>query len=249
MTQKTYFRNPHLAGEDFFWKGNKTGILLIHGFTATTAEVRLLAEKLHASGYTTAGPLLPGHGTHPDELNNVTWHMWVEKAKQTYEALASHCEQVFIAGESLGGVLALELARQHPEAAGIFLFAPGIKVNGIWLAHILSFFIKYLKKSDEDDGLPWQGYTVNPVKGIVEVHRIQKHVQRRLAEILQPLVIFTGEYDQTISPDSAEMILEGVSSKIKHHIHMPESGHCVILDHELDQIAEQVLRFIESGFS
>jgi len=39
--------NPHLEGGPFVWEGNRLGILLIHGFTATTTEVRLLAEKLH----------------------------------------------------------------------------------------------------------------------------------------------------------------------------------------------------------
>ena len=60
--------NPHLEGDSFFWEGGEVGILLIHGFTATTAEVRPLAEFLHKNGYTVAGPLLPGHYTKPDDL-------------------------------------------------------------------------------------------------------------------------------------------------------------------------------------
>lgn len=245
MTNTTTLRNPHLHGEDFLWEGDPTGILLIHGFTATTAEVRLMAEKLHQAGYTVAGPLLPGHGTHPDELNHVKWEMWVEKVKQAYEELVSHCERVFIAGESFGGVLAIEVAQQHPEAAGMILFAPAIKVKGLWQAHLLSLFVKQLQKSAQDDGLPWQGYTVYPIKGLVELHKIQKHVQRRLSGITQPLIVFTGGYDQLIAPDSAQIILEGVRSKIKCHIHMDQSGHCIILDRELDQVAEHVLRFIQ----
>lgn len=245
MTGTSTLRNPHLDGDDFFWEGNPTGILLIHGFTATTAEVRLMAEKLHQAGYTVSGPLLPGHGTHPDELNHIKWEMWVEKVKQAYEELASRCERVFIAGESLGGVLALEVARQHPEAAGVILFAPAIKVKGLWRAHFLSLFVKQLEKSSEDDGLPWQGYTVYPVNGGVELHKIQKHVQRRLSGITQPLIVFTGANDQTNAPDSAQIILEGVRSKIKCHIHMGESGHCIALGRELDQVAEHILRFIK----
>ena len=48
MQTDGYMRNPQLEGDDFLWKGNPTGVLLIHGFTATTAEVRLIAEKLHS---------------------------------------------------------------------------------------------------------------------------------------------------------------------------------------------------------
>ena len=39
-------KNPHLKGGPFFWGAGPTGILLVHGFTATTAEVRPLAQAL-----------------------------------------------------------------------------------------------------------------------------------------------------------------------------------------------------------
>ncbi len=56
-----FMRNAQLDGDSFFWQGGATGILLIHGFTATTAQVRLLANFLQARNYTVAAPLLPGH--------------------------------------------------------------------------------------------------------------------------------------------------------------------------------------------
>jgi carboxylesterase len=245
MTDNPYIRNPHLPGDDFFWEGNSTGVLLIHGFTATTAEVRLLAEKLHAAGYTTAGPLLPGHGTHPDDLNRASWGMWVEKIKYTYENLAKRCPRIFIAGESMGALLALELARQHPEVAGLFLFAPAIKVSGMWRTHVLWPFIKHFKKPPGNDSLPWKGYKVYPVKAGAELHKLQKHVRRNLPSIAQPVVVFTGEFDQAIAPDSAQIILEGVQSTVKHHLHMDKSGHAILIDRQLDQVTEHVLRFIE----
>lgn len=248
MTPNPYIRNPHLPGDDFYYEGSSTGILLIHGFTATTAEVRPMAEKLHEIGYTTAGPLLPGHGTHPDDLNRANWGMWVEKIKQSYEALSRHCHRIYVGGESMGGLLALELARQHPEISGLFLFAPAIKLDGIWRARLLWPFMNYIKKSDKKDNLPWKGYNVIPVKAASEVHKLLKHVQRELPKITQPVIVFTGEHDRTIAPDSAKIIMENIGSEVKHHFHMGESGHCIILDCELDQVTESVIKFINSGF-
>ena len=255
MTDNAYIRNPHLPGEDFFFSHeqqsqgrNSTGILLIHGFTATTAEVRPMAHKLHQAGFTTAGPLLPGHGTHPDDLNRTKWPMWVEKAKQSYKTLSRQCHRVYVAGESMGGVLALELARQHPEIAGLFLFAPATKVNLLWLTRILWPFLKYQKKSAKKDSLPWKGYNVYPVRAAAEMHKLQQHVQRHLPDITTPVVVVTGEYDQTIAPDSADIILKNIGTPIKHHLHMTESGHCIVLDCELDQLIEHLLDFIDTGF-
>ena len=149
MSEQEFIKNAHLPGDDFFWQDNKTGILLIHGFTATTAEVRPIAHILHKAGLTTTGPLLPGHGTHPDDMNRATWQMWVEKVKKTYAELLSHCNQVFVLGESMGALLALELAAQHPEIAGIILFAPAIKVNKLWRAHLLVPFKDYINDFTE----------------------------------------------------------------------------------------------------
>lgn len=256
MTESPYILNPHIPGEDFFFshtensrKRTSTGILLIHGFTATTAEVRPMAQKLHQAGYTTAGPLLPGHGTHPDDLNRTNWPMWVEKTKQSYEILNRQCHHVFVAGESMGGILALELARQHPEIAGLFLFAPAIKVKGLWLARILWPFINYRKKAAKKESLPWKGYNVYPIKAAAELHKLQKHVQRHLPAITTPVVVFTGEYDQRVASNTADIIMENIGAPIKQHLHMIESGHCIILDRELDLLVEHLTDFIEKGFA
>ena len=41
-----YILNPELEGGSFLWQGGETGVLLLHGLTATTAEVRPLAKRL-----------------------------------------------------------------------------------------------------------------------------------------------------------------------------------------------------------
>lgn len=244
MATKSFMQNPQLDGEDFFWKGSPTGILLIHGFTATTTEVRLAAEQLHEIGYTVTGPLLPGHGTTPEDLNHVTWQMWMEKVKQFYEDLLRECEQIFVVAESMGSLLALELAVQHPEIKGLCLFSPAIKAPRLWLTRFLQPFVDHLNKNAADDGLPWKGYNVYPVRGAVEMLKLQKRVRRDLDKVTQPTLVFTGEYDRSISPDAAEIVMKGLGSEYKEHIHMSESPHCILLDSELDQAVEEIDAFI-----
>ena len=68
--EEDFILNPELEGGSFFWKGGETGVLLLHGLTATTAEVRPLAKRLLNEGYTVSGMLLPGHGTTPENLSH-----------------------------------------------------------------------------------------------------------------------------------------------------------------------------------
>lgn len=245
MTKNEYMQNPQLDGGDFFLRGNTTGFLLIHGFTATTTEVRPMAEKLHQAGYTTAAPLLPGHGTHPDDLNRSTWHMWLEKVKQTYERLIREdYHRIFIIAESMGALLAIELAAQHPKIDGLILFSPALKVEGIWLARLLAPFKDYIKKNGKDDGLPWKGYNVYPVKAMVELHKLQKHAQTLLPKITQPTLVFTGGQDQKISTESIDILLNGLQSTEKQHINLEKSGHTILLDQQQDEAFEHILEFI-----
>ena len=246
MKQNEFIQNPHLDGDDFFWQGNSTGFLLIHGFTATTAEVRLMAEKLHKDGFTTAAPLLPGHGTNPHDLNRSTWQMWLASVKKMYEKLLrDEYNRIFVIAESMGALLAIELAAQHPEIDGLLLFAPGLKARNLWLAPFLSPFIKYFEKSKRDDGLAWKGYNVYPVKAAMQLRKLQKHAQQQLPKITQPTLVFSAEYDKLITPDVAKIILKNITSDWKKHIHMQDSGHCILLDRELDQANQYILDFVE----
>jgi carboxylesterase len=241
-------KNPHLKGGPFYWGAGPTGILLVHGFTATTAEVRPLAEALHANNYTVAGPVLPGHNTYPEDINNYTWRNWVSTVETAYQELVARCERVYVGGESTGGLLALYLAAQHAEIAGVLTYAPALKLQLKPIDHLklrLSApFISYLPKGGEDDNLPWKGYTVNPLKGVVQLLKFQKQVLSRLLLIRCPLLIVQGKLDNTVDPDVPQMIYDRVSSAVKEVHWMENSSHCVAIDCEREQVAEITLEFL-----
>lgn len=243
--------NPHLEGEPFFWEAGSVGVLLLHGYTATTAEVRLLGKSLHKKGYTVAAPLLAGHGTKPEDLNCVSWRDWVSSAEKTYAQLAARCKQVFIGGQSMGGVIALYLASQHPEAAGVLLYAPAIKLTMTPLEKIKlyagSLFVSEVGRDSLDVSDKWQGYPNLPLKGVIQLLQFQNVLRPRLSQIHQPVLLFQGRKDLTVAPSAGDVILQGVSSRVKEHHWMEQSAHPILLDCELDTVTELTLRFMQSA--
>ncbi len=246
-------RNPQLEGAPFFWQAGPTGVLLLHGYTSTPAEVYPLAQFLYARGYTVAGPLLPGHGTTPQDLNTCQWQDWAEAVARAYEELAGHCSQVLIGGESLGALLTLYTASEPvaQDAAGIMTFAPALLVPGgrLVIARLLAPFVAYLPKprnpTDAFVDSRWQGYDVNPLRAAVQVGKLQRIVRQRLQAIRQPILILQGRLDTSIDPRSAEVVYQEVGSAVKELHWMERSTHCVILDVEWEQAAELTVRFIE----
>jgi carboxylesterase len=241
--------NPHLEGDAFFWSGGADGVLLIHGYTATTAEVRLLAQDLHARGYTVSGPLLPGHYTTPEDANRRTWRDWVAAVETAYEELAVRCKRVIVGGESTGALLALYLASEHPEIAAVLAYAPALRLtlrtrDAIQL-RLVAPFVSSLPKGGIDAADLWQGYPVNPLRGAVQLLNFQRIVRPRLPQISQPILIMQGKLDTTVHASAPQTIYDEVRSTVKELHWLENSAHTVIIDRERELAFAITARFIE----
>lgn len=251
MTQNL-IQNPHLEGYSFFWEAGPIGVLLIHGFTATTAEVRPLARVLRGHGYSVAGPLLPGHNTTPEDCNRVRWQDWAETAEEMYQRLAARFTRVVVGGESTGALLALDLAFRHPEIAGLLLYAPALRLSLSWFdllrLHVAARFIPYIPKKSTSRGnvdLQWQGYPVHPLKGTLQLLKLQKHIRSRLGSVNQPALIVQGRLDATVHPQVPQTIARGVHSDLVEVHWIENCTHVVILDRQREQVASITLKFLE----
>ncbi|HEX2979291.1 MAG TPA: alpha/beta fold hydrolase, partial [Anaerolineaceae bacterium] len=171
--EDSILRNPHLEGGPFFWKAGPVGVLLLHGMTSTTAEMRPFARFLYERGYTVAGPLFPGHGTTPQDLSRRKWTEWAASAGDAYQYLTSICDQVFVAGASMGGLLALFLASKQAEITGLLLYAPALYIPRAQYAYLFSLFVPSVRKRPGGEWMPWQGYRVNPLGAVAQLYRLQ----------------------------------------------------------------------------
>ena len=248
MTQTSTFRNPHLEGAPFYWEGGPVGVLLCHGFTATTAEVRLLAEHLHAQGYTVAAPLLAGHGTTPEDCNQHTWQDWYASVENTYQQLSTRCQSVVIGGESTGALLILRLAALYPQVAAILCYAPALRLflspAKVFFLSLCAPFLTSIPKLPSTDNIPWQGYGVDPLKAALQLLRLQKVIYPLLPHIQQPILILQGKLDPTVHPASPQVIYDQISSSIKELHWLEHSTHCVILDKERDLAVSLSIDFL-----
>jgi carboxylesterase len=242
--------NPHLEGESFLWEAGRVGVFLSHGFTATTAEVRLFAKRLYEKGFSVGGPLLAGHGTRPEDLNRAKWQDWVESGEKVYEQLSARCDKVFLGGESMGALVALYLASRHPAVCGVMLYAPAISltisnVDKLKL-YLGSPFMPFAKRGAMDASDKWQGYDPElPTKGIIQTLQFQEAVKKVLPNIHQPIIVFQGCKDTVVSVEAGELILQNVRSTTKEHHWMEGSSHPILLDNELDEVTELSLRFMD----
>lgn len=100
---------------DIFEKRGDAGVLLAHGITGAPTEMKPLVRKLAASGFTVACPQLSGHCSTLKELKQTRWTDWYASLEASLAMLREQCSSVFVSGLSMGALLALKLAADHPD--------------------------------------------------------------------------------------------------------------------------------------
>ncbi len=233
-------------------KNKKVGVLLVHGFTGSPASMRPWAEYLNQKGYTVRVPLLPGHGTKPEDLNEVTWDQWPAKVEAELDELFKSCSKVFICGLSMGGGTTLNVAtRLSKKLSGIILVNPMIHVAfiGPEVAYFLSRFQK-LRKSVGDDikrpGVTEWGYDALPTRGVYQLLKMLKYTRSRLHDVTVPMQLFHSVDDHTLPVSNTEIIMNSVGSRIKQRIELTNSYHVATLDYDSEIIFENSKIFIET---
>ena len=241
---------------DWFSAGSganrKIGALLVHGFTGSPASMRPWAEYLNQRGYTVKVPLLPGHGTKPEDLNHVKWREWPAKVESDLQELLQTCEKVFICGLSMGGGTTLNVATRYSrELAGIILVNPMIHVKFVphQLAWLISRFQK-MRDSVGDDikrpGITEYGYDSLPAVGVYELLKMLHYTRKRLHDVTVPTLLFHSVDDHTLPVSNTEIIMNEIGSRQKQRIELVNSYHVATLDFDQEIIFENSRVFIEA---
>lgn len=238
----------------FFLEGGPVGALLIHGFTGSPPEMRLLGDYLHEQGLTVSGPLLPGHGETIEAMNEHQWTDWAAHVEQSWGEIHQRCETVFVGGLSMGSLLAVDLTVKHPEVQGVMLYSPALKIadRSIYLTPLLKHFVKAKPKSRKTDltdpeapRRTWS-YRSWPLPAGHELLKLIWHVEEILPLLTRPLLVIHSTQDRIIRPNSAAYAYELANATDKNLLTLHNSGHVLTVDSEWRAVAEATFDFIQS---
>ncbi|MDR3435131.1 alpha/beta fold hydrolase [Telmatospirillum sp.] len=136
-------RPAEIPDASFFLPGGSAAVLLIHGLTGTPTEMRFLGKGLASAGFTVYGCQLAGHCGTEEDLLRTGWKDWYASVETAYSNLRKKHEVVFVAGLSMGAVLSMHLAANHPgEIRGLGLLSTTLRYDG-WAIPRLSFLLPF----------------------------------------------------------------------------------------------------------
>lgn len=234
----------------------QTGVLLLHGFTASPQALRELAGRLQEAGFSSVAPLLPGHGTTVKELNRTSWDQIEAAAVEALKSAAARFEKVVIMGESSGGAVALRLAALHPElvdgvvtAGGSLVFPQDRIVRATTpLYRWIRPEQRKLHVADVKDRQALQtrvAYEYIPMHAFHGLLRYNKLVKRDCPLVKAPLLVLQALHDHAVSPKSADFICDSAGSTYKRVVWYPESYHVILIDLEKEQVFRDIVEFVK----
>ena len=228
------------------WDGGPDGVLVLHGFTGSPHSMRPWAREWARLGYAVELPLLPGHGTSVADMATRSWREWTAAVDAAYWRLAARCEQVGIAGLSMGGALALRLAARRPVAA-LSLVNPGV-VSPQPLSALggpLSRLVPTVPGVRDDirrEGVSEGAYPRVPVAAAGQMHRLFAAARRSLGAVRAPVQVLRSEVDHVVTEASVRTLRAGLPQD-PEVVPLPRSWHVATLDHDAPLIFSASARF------
>lgn len=243
------------GGEPFYLPGGPIGCLLIHGITATPQEMRRMGAHLAGQGYSVLAPRIAGHATSVEDMARTRWPDWLASVEDGYHLLRGTCEQIVIAGLSLGGALALLLAWEFP-VSGVVVMAAPYDLPPIPALRILrpilrpvSGIVHAIPKGPPDmidkEALAERvDYRAYPLRAIVELDALLKGMRTALPQIHAPALLMHSNADTFVPPSHMQMICDHLGSADKQTFTLERSTHVITCDLERQAVFDQATSFI-----
>lgn len=235
------------GAEPYLLSGGTKGVLLVHGFTGSPAEMRPLADYLHGCGYTVLAPLLPGHGTSIEDLEQKHWLDWYLAVQDAYDELKRSCSKIYFVGISMGGLLCLKLAAQEHAQKLVVMSTPiALHDRRAPLVPFISMFKKYVRKGRRNYNINRAyniSYSKYPLKSLKSMLELLAQVKAVLPQITVPTLVVQSLVEKTVQPRSAEYIYDRIKSTDKEILWLKNSGHMVTLDEEREIVFQRIRDF------
>ena len=247
---KTFFTVP--GAEPALLLGGQTACLLLHGFTANPEEMRFLAEDLHGRGHTVLNVRLPGHGTYPHDLAHVHWTDWLLSVEDGLDLLKVISTRTVLIGQSMGGMVALAAAAQYPVAGVVAISTPyfGFQPMQVALARVmgtLGLMARSQGSTHSDLGerrqADYPAYARYPIKGIVELQRLQVAMKSSLPQVTAPALVIQSRQDMD-GKDDLERIYSALGSARKEKLWLDGFDHSVVRDEKRQVVFDAIGEFL-----
>ncbi|MDZ7798336.1 MAG: alpha/beta fold hydrolase [Patescibacteria group bacterium] len=212
----------------FYFSGNKVGVILIHGFTGSPADLRVFGRYLAKQGYTVKGIRLTGHGIHHTVLKKTNRYDWYYSLKRSINEIRDQVEEIFLVGFSMGGDLSILYNEMEKGVKGMVLINTPIYTKPsrltFWFIPLIKRFKKFkikgwAKKTDNYfEKRCACSYTKIPLDSAWQFYKLVQESKAVAEKIKIPVYLIQSRHDQAINAESVNFLDKKIKTVYKKDI-------------------------------
>lgn len=241
----------------------KVGCLCLHGISASPHEVAWLGQYLAQQGITTYTPRLTGHGATDHQIfRYARWQNWYLDALDGYHLLRQTCDQVFVAGLSMGGLLSILIAASQPVDGLIVMAAPiqqpdnKLMPYASWIKLVRPFLdmpdasdfpdrLKATQAAHGDAVLGRVRYDIWATQAVQELYTLIPIAAEHASNVHAPTLLLYSKGDQTVPIANQQGLAERLNSTVIIQHTYENSGHILTQDVDHQDVFQRVHTFIQ----
>lgn len=229
-------------------ESSECAVLLLHSFTGTIRDVKLLATKLNKAGFTCYVPAYKGHGLLLESLIAYDAEDWWQDALEGYQFLKDNgYSNISVCGISLGGILSLKLAEEKQVNSVAVMSTPFSK-DDAGLASRLEFYggrmgnlVGLSQETIQQQIDQIENYTT----GFDKFKKLVDDVMANLNRISAPIAIKFGEQDEKVYEVSANYIYDQIAHEDKEIQGYVTSKHLMTYGEGHLEVEQDIIAFFE----
>jgi len=226
---------------------------LIHGYTGSPTDFNNLPQQLHTTFNAHVRVLqLKGHGTHVEDLDDVTFHDLFDPIEQALQEDLRKGKTIILGGVSLGALFALILAARY-SVAGVFTVCPPyilkfpFNIPGLSIA---KYWKKYWKKTrGREEKISREiafSYDYMHINGLSLVKQSSKELKRYIKNISCPLLTIHSYSDPIGNHRSIQCINKHSTTITKEHKIIDTITHNIFFSSKNEELYRNIIHFIQT---
>lgn len=226
------------------------GILVLHGFSGGPYEVQPFVDcvKKH-TGWIVETPTFSGHGDAESlDMKGYKAEHWLMDAELAYRSLAKKVNEVIITGFSMGGVIAMYLAKRYPVKKLLLLSAAAKYVSPLQLAKDIRSMADdaFHRKLRENELFQRYQHKLRnvPPSATVQFMKIVRKTEPYIGHITCPVFIAQGALDGIVPVATAQYLYDQIPATQKQ-LYISECGkHHICYSEDCDEWFLKAVTFL-----
>lgn len=226
-------------------------VIMVHGLGGSPTSLGVVPDGLRSRAWEVHTPVLPGHGTTVDDLEEVTVDDWMHAVDDAVTR-GGDGDGVVVIGQSLGGVLALCAAATRPVVRGVVTInAPVAPADPDVLEHLEWLRSRGVTRQPAGDPdlrdahAIDPGYHELPISALMALIDAGDHAWNMLDRVNVAVMVVTSDHDQVVDPWLGDQLARRLTGPITR-LRLPNSGHVACRDLDRQRLTAEIAEWLDA---